>query len=265
MKKIKNIKTIIAAIAALFAAAELFALPDASGEYVYYLDSSFNRESYIGFLYYDDSTYEARYYAPATETLAEKNIDMLFSVAQENGRMELTGERFVVPPQQEDVAIVNYIHDLLYELSGRRGKLLEEPLVDYENNKAPFMQAGVFVSDDYEAFGGPVKMLYDEVVPIFNLKKIIDYSGRDVFVVATIGQLESSKDKSFAEFVPQSLAAKGTAKREPRQFKNAKKESLSLRVEIGKSAALSQSVLADKNWSLAGASVWTLGDCAIAS
>lgn len=265
MKKIKNIKTIIAAIAALFAAAELFALPDASGEYVYYLDSSFNRESYIGFLYYDDSTYEARYYAPATETLAEKNIDMLFSVAQKNGRMELTGERFVVPPQQEDVAIVNYIHDLLYELSGRRGKLLEEPLVDYENNKAPFMQAGVFVSDNFDAFGGPVKMLYDEVVPIFNLKKIIDYSGRDVFVVATIGQLESSKDKSFAEFVPQSLAAKGTAKREPRQFKNAKKESLSLRVEIGKNAALSQSVLADKNWSLAGASVWTLGDSAIAS
>ena len=145
MKPLKKI-TLFAA-AALFAAANLFALPgaqksvpDASGEYVYYRDSSFNRESYIGFLYYDDSTYEARYYAPATEALAEKNIDMLFSVAQKNGRMELTGERFVIPPQQDDVAIVNYIHDLLYELSGRRSKLLEPPLVDYEKAAAPFMQ-----------------------------------------------------------------------------------------------------------------------------
>ena len=270
MKPLKKI-TLFAA-AALFAAANLFALPgaqksvpDASGEYVYYRDSSFNRESYIGFLYYDDSTYEARYYAPATEALAEKNIDMLFSVAQKNGRMELTGERFVIPPQQDDVAIVNYIHDLLYELSGRRSKLLEPPLVDYEKAAAPFMQAGVFVSDDYEAFGGPVRMLYDEAVPIFNLKKIVDYSGRDVFVVATIGRLESSTDKSFAEFVPPAVAANGTAKHAAKEVKGAKKESLTLRVEIGKSAALSQSVLADKNWSLAGASVWTLGDCAIAS
>ena len=94
----KPLKKITLFAAALFAAANLFALPgvqksvpDASGEYVYYRDSSFNRESYIGFLYYDDSTYEARYYAPATEALPAKNIDMLFSVAQKNGRMELTG------------------------------------------------------------------------------------------------------------------------------------------------------------------------------
>ena len=140
------------AAAVFFAAANLFALPgvqktvpDASGEYVYYRDFSFNRESYVGFLYYDDSTYEARYYAPATETLPAKNIDLLFSAAQKNGRLEMTGERFVVPPQQDDVAIVNYIHDLVYELSGRRAKLLEPPLVDYEKAAAPFMQAGVFV------------------------------------------------------------------------------------------------------------------------
>lgn len=269
MKKIKNIKTIIAAIAALFAAAELFALPgvqcpvpDTSGEYVYYRDNSFNRESYIGFLYYDDSTYEARYYAPATETLAAKNIDMLFTVDPDKDRLELTGERFVAPPQQDDIEIVNYIHDLLYELSGRRGKLLEEPLVDYENNKAPFMQAGVFVSDNFDAFGGPVKMLYDEVVPIFNLKKIVDYSGRDVFVVATVGQLENSKDKSFAEFVP---PIQNASKRAPKEVKSERKETMTFRVEIGKKSALLQTFVADKNWILGGQSVWMFGDIAIAS
>ena len=262
-----NVKNIIFMAAAL-SCVELFALPDAanpipdaSGEYVYYRDFSFNRESYIGFLCYDDSTYEARYYAPATETLAAKNIDLLFSAEQKNGRLEMTGERFVVPPQQDDAAIVNYIHDLVYELSGRRAKLQEPPLVDYEKAAAPFMQAGVVVSDDYEAFGGSVQMLYDEAVPIFNLKKIVDYSGRDVFVAVAIGKIESSKDSSFAEFVP----AQNGGARKPFQIKNAKKETLSFRAEVGKSAALFQSVQADKNWSLAGQSLWTLGDSAIVS
>ena len=30
-------------------------IPDSSGEYVYYRDYSFERESYVGVLYYDDS------------------------------------------------------------------------------------------------------------------------------------------------------------------------------------------------------------------
>lgn len=272
MKNNEFAKKFSCALAALFAAiffeAQMFALPgvtsdvpDASGEYVFYRDNSFNRESYIGFLYYDDSTYEARYYAPATETLAAKNIDMLFTVDPNKERLELTGERFVAPPQQDDIEIVNYIHDLLYELGARRSKLDKSVLVDWAKNKAPFMQAGTSVSENYEQFGGPVQMLYDATVPIFNLKKIVDYSSRDVFVVVTIGRLESSKDKSFAEFVPPIAEQK----RAPRQIKNAAKETLSLRVEIGKSSALVQSVAADKNWSLAGQSVWTLGDSAIAS
>ena len=253
---------------ALFASLNLFALPgvqspvpDTSGEYVYYRDYSFNRESYIGFLYYDDSTYEARYYAPETESLAAKNIDMLFTVDPNKDRLELTGERFVAPPQQDDIEIVNYIHDLLYELGTRRAKLQESVLVDYAKSKGPFMESGTKVSEDYEQFGGPVQILYDAAVPIFNLKKIVDYSGRDVFVVVTIGQLESSKDKTFADFVPPKNASKRAAK----EVKSAKKETMTFRVEIGKSSALLQTFDADKNWSLVGQSVWTLGDSAIAS
>ena len=239
------------------------AVPDTSGEYVYYRDFSFNRESYIGFLYYDDSTYEARYYAPAAGSLPEKNIDMLFTAKQKNGRLELTGERFVVPPQQDDIEIVNYIHDLVYELSGRRVKLLEPPLFDYKKSAVPFAQAGAQVSDNYEAFGGSVQMIYDEAVPIFNLKKISDYSGKDIFVATTIGRIENSGDKSFAQFVPP--PKNNDDKKAPAQIKSAKKETLENRVEIGKNSALVQSAQADKNWSLAGQNVWTLGDSAILS
>lgn len=269
MKKMGFVKKIVFAAAALFAAAELFALPgvqcpvpDTSGEYVYYRDNSFNRESYIGFLYYDDSTYEARYYAPATETLAEKNIDMLFTVDPNKDRLELTGERFVAPPQQDDIEIVNYIHDLLYELGSRRAKLEKSVLVDYAKSKVPFMDAGTKVSENYDQFGGPVQILYDAAVPIFNLKKIVDYSGRDVFVVATVGQLENSKDKSFAEFVP---PIQNASKRAPKEVKSERKETMTFRVEIGKKSALLQTFVADKNWILGGQSVWMFGDIAIAS
>ena len=65
MKKIAAFFTI------LFLTVSAFALPgfipffqDESGEFVYYRDYSFNRESYVGFLTYDDATYELRYYAP---------------------------------------------------------------------------------------------------------------------------------------------------------------------------------------------------------
>ena len=265
----KTLAAAIAGTAALFCAMELWALPgvasdipDASGEYVYYRDYSFNRESYVGFLCYDESTYEARYYAPETDALPAKNIDMLFSVAKKNGRLDLTGERFVIPPQQDDVEVVNYIHDLIYELSGRRAKLGKSVLVDYSKNAATFMQNGVEAAASYEQFGGPVTMLYDAAVPIFNLKKIVDYSGRDVFVVMTVGRIESSKDKSFAEFVP---PIKNSEQLQPRQIKNKAKETLESRVEIGKNSALAQSVQADKNWSLASQNVWTLNDSAILS
>lgn len=255
--------------AALFPCVNSFALPgvknlvpDSSGQYVYYRDYSFKRESYIGVLFYDQSNYEARYFAPATESLPEKNIDLLFSVDPSKDHLELTGEYFVVPPQQDDVELVNYIHDLLYELTARRIKLEKNPLVDYSKNKLPFMEAGVKVSCDYEQFGGPVQMIYDEAVPIFNLKKIVDYSGNDALVLVTVGQIENSKDRTFAEFVPP------IKKAEPREafvIKSAKKEALSLRAEVGQNSALEQKVQADANWSLAGQSVWALGDSAILS
>lgn len=61
----KFFKMFIAIQIFLFVANSLFALPavsrqieDASGEYVFYRDYSFTRESYIGFLFYDEATYE---------------------------------------------------------------------------------------------------------------------------------------------------------------------------------------------------------------
>ena len=64
-------------------------LPDTSGEYVYYKDNTFARESYIGFLFYDESAYSARYYAPANteKMLPEKDVAILLSVNPNSGYM----------------------------------------------------------------------------------------------------------------------------------------------------------------------------------
>ena len=69
-------------------------IPDTSGEYVFYEDKTFNRESIVGFLYYREASYAIRYYAPATESEKEKDITLYISVNPDNPVLELTGETF---------------------------------------------------------------------------------------------------------------------------------------------------------------------------
>ncbi len=253
-------------ITAIFSAA---ALKDTSGEYVYYRDYSFTRESYIGFLYYDDSTYRVRYYAPATEKLTEKTADILFSVSSAKNRIELTGERFVIPPAQEDTGLINYIHDLLYELSARHIKAAENvsdkenfAVIDYSKSKTNFMDTGLQISDDYEQFGGKVTMIYDAVVPIFNLKKILDYAGKDIFIAITTGCLQDSNDTSFSSFKGFSFRSNSY---EAPIIKSSDKVELEYTVQINKRQNFTQKVKADKNWALASQNMWTLGDTAFIS
>ena len=252
----------------------LFALPavsrqieDASGEYVFYRDNSFMRESYIGFLYYDESTYEARYFAPQTKTdsgeiLPAKNLQILFSVNPASSHLELTGERFITPPLEEDTQIINYIHDLLYELTARRIKLGALDFTDYSKSKVDFLSEGKIVHDNYAQFGGNVTMIFDSIVPIFNLKKIVDYTGSDVFVICTIGRLASSQDKSFSEFVPPSAMKNSEEKKSDKKIKSAKVTQIEYTAQLNEKQNFRQEVSADKNWQTQSENMWTLGDSA---
>ena len=67
-------------------------IKDNSGEYVYYEDFSFNRKSYVGFLTYDEGTFAVRYFAPATETLPYKNIELLFTIDTSKDYIDMTDE-----------------------------------------------------------------------------------------------------------------------------------------------------------------------------
>ena len=100
-------------------------LPDSSGEYVYYTDNTFTTPSIIGFLYYDDTNYAIRYYAPANfdQKIPEKDITIYITIDSEDPGVVLTGEKIVGASDNEDIDIINYMHDLLYQLSKVRSQV----------------------------------------------------------------------------------------------------------------------------------------------
>lgn len=223
-------------------------IPDFSGEYVYYKDSTFTRESYIGILYYDDSTLELRYAAPKSKTLSlpEKEIDLLVSIDPNSETILMTGERIntKLMPNAEDTDIVNYLHDILYEFNARRRKV--DNVTD-QNVKS---------SQDYAQFGGDVLITFDAKIPLFNIKNIENGKGEKVLEIATFGQLTSSEDKSFINFYgfPEPEAQTVTISPTLPAIKKPKTPK-SKRYRFEK-----QAVVLDENWEQKMDNFWTLGD-----
>lgn len=252
--------TVCAAIAT-----DAFAMPgfkpyiaDRFGEYVYYRDYTFQRESYVGFLAYDESTYAVRYYAPAdiSNGLFEENILLYFSVNPDLPYMHMTGERIATPITPEQTDIVNYLHDLLYDFDAKRinaGDVTPEtaPLFD----KTSYNDAGLSIAQDYPSFGGRVHILFDYLVPIFNIKKIVSNDNKVVFEIVTIGMLRSSEDNSFTSFSGMSPTnAKKTSTWQP----DVKATKITHTVN-------NQQVTLDSSWTNPMENLWLLGDEALLS
>lgn len=219
-------------------------IPDSSGEYVYYKDKSFNRTSYIGFLFYDESTYAVRYFAPedTKKSLLEKNIVLYFSVNPNNPQLEFTGEKITGVIKEEDAEIVNYLHDIFYEFVSRRQKLLAD--ISKEN---------VVQTQDFNQFGGDVKIKFNRYVPIFNIESISAIDNTPLFSVETIGLLTSSDDTSFANYSGVEGLPKDK-KKNPKKYGKAKKIEYTFE---GQKLAL------DEEWKQSMENLWLLGDDAV--
>lgn len=221
-------------------------IPDTSGEYVYYKDNTFGRETYIGILFYSDSEYQIRYFAPEdkNEFLPEKEIAILVSVDPKESFWNMTGENIIstILPNDEDTTLVNYLHDILYDFSSRRNKAGKITSHNYE------------IYQEYAQFGGNVKITYDAKVPIFNIKTITDPKGRKVLECVTFGRLKSSDDKTFDNFkgIPK-VASKTSVQKTLNESSNIKAE------------YKGQSVILDNNWKKSIENVWTLGDDSLIS
>lgn len=175
-----------------------------SGEYVYYRDYSFSEESYVGFLQYDDYTLQMRYVRPATFFAEEKSIELLVSLNEEKDAVELSGEKIVQGSNNaEDIELMNYLHELLYEFSARRKSL----------NNSDFSRGTVRSVEDFAQFGGEVALQFDAYIPIFNLRTIrcsgknagttassFTHDGKTLFELVKMGTLTSSDDMAFSNF-----------------------------------------------------------------
>jgi len=179
-------------------------IPDQAGEYVYYKDNSFARESYIGILSYSDKEYQVRYYAPATAANpAEKIVATLISTDVVDGHFDLTGENIIIADyaNTEDVDIINYLHDLIYEFASRRSKMgnitpKSEGYVNFDSLKSN----GLSIPTDYSQFGGNVNIVYDVIVPFFNIKRIEDPKGKAIFECVQLGKINSVEETTFDKY-----------------------------------------------------------------
>ena len=243
----KLVSASIFSVALIFSAAAVPGMvqyiPDFSGEYVYYSDRSFTRTSIVGFLYYNDSTYAVRYYAPADvkNGLQAKDITLYFSVNPNSTVLELTGEKSVGVVEESDADIVNYLHDLLYEFSARAKKAFLDSSEKIESKQ------------DFPQFGGNVTIVFSTQIPIFNIDSIRAADGSYVMSVQTVGALASSSDTSFTAY----KGVEGLPKDKTRNFKN-KAKSKKVAASFEK-----QTINLDAQWSQSAENLWLLGDYAL--
>lgn len=225
------------------------AVPDVSGEYVYYRDDTFNRVSYAGFLCYDDKNYAARYYAPEDkiQKLPEQSVNLLFSLDPEADHVVMTGEKILTAVTPEETELVNYLHDMVYELVSRR---IKAGTVDSTAGKKNVQQ-------EFMQFGGTVSIVFNYLVPLFNVEQIVRLSDKkQIFSLVTAGTLTSSEDSSFSSFsgFPENYV---DTIRDFQIDKNAK--SVIYVTNEGKK------LLLDSAWQQSMQNLWLLGDAAIIS
>ncbi|MCI7435012.1 MAG: hypothetical protein MSH22_00210 [Spirochaetia bacterium] len=249
-------KKLITLLTALFlSVSSLFPLPgfppyiqELPGQYVYYEDKTFQRKSYFGLLQFDEKTFAARYYAPfdAKEKKPETDVEIYFTIDPKADHMELTGEKIMSGFTPEEAEIINYLHDMIYELSARRKKIgaLSE-------NKR------IVRNDEYFGqFGGFVTVEYDAIVPLFNIKQVFSDESAPEFFIVTAGQLTSATDKSFEKFKGFPEKLQDAAHKIP---KSKKLTPLTFKTEDGKS------ILLDSSWTQSMDNVFMQGDAALIS
>ncbi len=252
----KLLKKIFFSISLFLVSFSLFALPgvepkiaDTSGQFVYYKDSTFERESYFGIIYYDEGTYGLRYFAPAQTDVSplkpKKDIFILFSLDSTKNYVELTGERILSAITPEDTDIINYLHDMIYELTARR-------------QKAGEVSNHLSVQQDFEQFGGSVTINFDPLIPLFNIKNICDSTGKTVFNLLTSGQLASSADENFSAFEGLPLKTQDNHT----NFK-LNKSSSKQKIEYKKNEHFTQKIALDSQWTAKAENLYTLSSNAV--
>jgi len=199
--------------------------PPVSGDYAVYRDYSWEKPTWIGFLYYDDSTYGAVAVTPSTGA----NVSVLFRVENVDGKLVLTGQNIISKITQNDVITVNYLMSLLPDLHAWRqaaaagsapagvsqvkaGAAPAQPEAGMPA-RSPLLPPMVVQSLNKIEFGGDVTLRYVPEAPVFNLQAMTGAAGKPVLELARMGRIRSGEDATFFGFTPTpdlSILKKGT-------------------------------------------------------
>jgi len=177
--------------------------PPVSGDYAVYRDFSWEKPTWIGFLYYDDSTYGAVAVTPSTGA----NVSVLFRVENVDGKLVLTGQNIVSKITQNDVITVNYLMSLLPDLYAWRQAAGSTPAAKAGTAAAlparsPLLPPAVVHILNKVEFGGDVTLRYVPEVPVFNLHSMTGAGGKPVLELARMGRIRSGEDSTFFGFAP---------------------------------------------------------------
>lgn len=172
-----------------------------SGEYVVYRDYSWKAPTWIGFLYYDDSTWGAFSFTPSTGS----RVSVLFRTEEADGQLILTGQQIISEIQQSDVPAVNYLMALLPDLFSWRKDLSSSRSVVRlsTEERSALLPAGIHLLKNLSTFGGDVSLGFVPEVPVFNIASMTGIDKNPILELARSGRVGSAGDSEFFSFEPQ--------------------------------------------------------------
>ncbi|ULQ60913.1 hypothetical protein K7I13_06545 [Brucepastera parasyntrophica] len=171
-----------------------------SGEYVVYRDYTWADPTWVGFLFYDNSTYGAFCVTPSTGS----RVAILFRTETLDGQMILTGQNIISEITQDDVLAVNYLMQLLPDMYRWRSSAEQGAgagIAKIKNRPALFPPA-VQQKISAREFGGDVVLTYTPETPFFNLHTMTGADGGVLLQLVRTGQIDFGGDSVFFEFVP---------------------------------------------------------------
>jgi hypothetical protein len=217
----KRILTVFLSILALFplAAADPFSgYPSGvSGDYVVYRDYSWEKPTWVGLLYYDDSTWGAFVSTPSTNS----RVSLLFSTEKSAGKLVLTGQKIISNITPDDVLAVNYLMRLLPEMYAWRNTEAGNPAAPvvplsaddarklFGKARSALLPAAARESRTEPSFGGDVSVLFAPEIPVFNVRGILGSNGKPVLDIDRYGRISSGGDNAFFSFTVAGEAKSG--------------------------------------------------------
>jgi len=181
-----------------------------SGDYVVYRDYTWKAPTWIGFLRYDDSTWGAFVITPSSGT----NVSILFRSERVDGAMVLTGQNIISKITNADVGAVNYLMQLLPDLSSWRLAAAKDGNTVVATKEAPrseLLPPAVSLSLTRAEFGGDITLTFAPEIPVFNLQSMAGSGGKAMLSLERYGRIQTGGDAAFFGFAPRPAAKSGPA------------------------------------------------------